>query len=193
MIRNIMRKYLSFLFLSFCLLPAAAQIRFSDHIEVTMAGDTLEFTRFADKTVLVYTAALWHDKASEYAELLRLQEIYREDGLVVMELYSSEMSDINYLERTPFYLYNRGEYPPCPFTFPLFTDYEHSPFFRFLTHHTSSENFVTKKEEKWFSPQILQQPLYKWLINRRGEVVKCFDPTIPMTEVTVALKEALEG
>lgn len=188
-----MRKLFLFFFFTLVSFSSLAQEHFSEHSEITMAGDTLEFTRFSNKTILVYTAALWHDNALQYADLLRLQDTYRDFGFVLMEFYSADMSNIDFLERTPFYLYNRGEYPPCSFTFPLLVAHNHCPFFRFLIQNTTSEIFVTKNEDKRFAPSSLQQPLHKWIINREGRVVRCFDPTVPMTEVVEELKEVLSN
>lgn len=158
-----------------------------------MAGDTLEFTRFAGKPILVYTAALWNEGAMQYNEILSLKEVYGGFGLELMELYSADMSNLECVEREPFYLYNRSEYPPCGFTFPLFVHNELCPFFHFLSQRTTPENFVTAEKGGHFGPGTLSKPLHKWIINRQGQVVKCFDPSVPMTDVIAALKEVLVG
>lgn len=173
-------------------LPTMAQQVFTENVETTMAGDTLEFVRFADKPILVYTAALWHEGAMQYSEILDLQQHYGSLGFVLMELYSADMSNIDYVERQPFYMYNRAEYPPCTFTFPLFVHNDICPFFRFLSLNTTVDNFVTTEKGESYSQSNLVLPLHKWIINRRGEVVKCFDPSVPMLDVIVALKEVLD-
>lgn len=185
----IMRQLLFSFLLLLGMLPAVAQQRFFEQTEVTMTGDTLEFVRFSDKVALVYTAALWQNNAQQYAELLEAQETYADFGLVVMELYSAEMSDLDYYEHEPAFLFNRSEYPPCRFTFPLFVDYNPCPLFRFLVDNTRPENYVLPSETA--GPLAPTKPLHKWIVNRQGEVVKCFHPEVPMTDVIAALKEVL--
>lgn len=177
------------LLIAFCTLPLLAQEKFYEHTAVTRQNDTLEFTRFSDKVTLVFTAASIHDGAMQYADLLLVQETYKDYGLVVMELFAEETSDYSISDPTPADRYRRDYYGNFDFSFPLIVNNAYSPLMTYLISKTTPENYVSATDEKTFNLSFLSKPLYKWIINRRGEVVKCFEPAVPTTEVMAALKE----
>ena len=155
-------------------------------------GEEVDFKQFRGKVLLIANTASKCGFTPQYADLEKVYEKYKDDGLVILGFPSNQFNEQepgNSEEIKKFCLINYGV------TFPLFEKIEvrgenANPIFKYLTeqapykgmdhnHHIGSIllKMFTKTQPDYYKDNQIKWNFTKFLVDRKGNVMYRFEPT----------------
>lgn len=193
---------------TFALLCAAlvtfAQQEIYDFVVKNEQGKEVALNEYKGKVLLIVNTATLCGFTPQYEALEKLYTQYREKGLVVLDFPCNQFG-----EQAPGSMLEIKNFCTEKYhtTFPLFEKIEvngknESPLYTYLKSKKGFEGFTGERAQRMASmlkkqdPDYASKPDIKWnftkfLVNRKGEVIKRFEPTADMAEVENAIKNIL--
>lgn len=172
----------------------------------TITGKTIEMSIYRGKVLLIVNTASRCSYSRQFAELQKLYESYRGQGLEILGFPCNQFNEKEPGNNSEIQEYCTGNFG---MTFPLFEKVEvrgqnAHPLFQFLTNQASFQGFDTQTlngkgmegflQEKY--PDIYAGHGIKWnftkfLINRDGQVHHRYETTTEPFEIQPAIEALL--
>ena len=141
-------------------------------------GDSVSLAQYRDKVLLVVNTATQCGYTPQYTDLQKLYDTYQDQGFVILDFPCNQFGSQAPGSYEEIHDYCTGAYH---ISFPQFAKID-------VNGVNASPLYVWLKSKK---PGAIKWNFTKFLINRKGEVVKRFEPATSMTIVENAIKEEL--
>ncbi|MBP5770381.1 MAG: glutathione peroxidase [Bacteroidaceae bacterium] len=169
-------------------------------------GKEMSMKDFKGKVLLIVNTATYCGFTPQYKELQKLYDTYKDKGLEILDFPCNQFG-----EQAPGSIVEIRDFCTSNFhtTFPLFDKVDVNgdkaePLFVFLKEQQPFKGFDKKDQTGKFMDQMLRKkdaeydknPDIKWnftkfLVDRKGKVIRRFEPTESMMNITRAIKSLL--
>ena len=141
-------------------------------------GDSVSLGLYRDKVLLVVNTATQCGYTPQYADLQRIYELYQDSGFVILDFPCNQFGDQAPGSYDDIHNFCTSRYG---ITFPQFAKID-------VNGSNASPLYVWLKSKK---PGDIQWNFTKFLIDRKGEVKRRFEPGDAMSMVEKAVKNTL--
>ena len=170
----------------------------------TRKGADLELTDFASKVVMVVKTATGGGFTPQYKELQEIYDAFKDKGFEILDFPCNQFADQAPGTDEEIHTFCTGRFG---ITFPQYAKIDVNgenaiPLYQWLTSNTKFEGFngpaalvlngVVKKMDKDYKNNgNIKWNFTKFLIDREGNIVARFEPTMSMDKVRAAVEAAL--
>ena len=168
-------------------------------------GSEISMEDYKGKVLLIVNTATGCGFTSQYDELQDLYELHQKDGLEILDFPCNQFAEQAPGSDEEIHDFCTGRYG---ITFPQFSKIDvlgdnADLLFKYLSENTTFEGFeagpltpVLEGAVKSIDPDYKNNSNIKWnftkfLIDRSGEIVARFEPTVAMTDVKTKVEEVL--
>ena len=201
-----MKKLFSLLFLALMTLPIMAQKNVYKFSVKDGNEHTVKLKDYKGKVLLIVNTATKCGFTPQYEALQKLYETYKNQGLVILDFPCNQFGAQAPGSFRDIHTFCTGNYGT---TFPQFAKINvngrnESPLYTYLKAQQPFKGFNMNNnigkflDEKFRAenPDYAKDPSIKWnftkfLVNRNGEVVARFEPTVDLKEVQKAVEAEL--
>ena len=201
-----MKKLFSLLFLALMALPIMAQKNVYKFSVKDGNEHTVKLKDYKGKVLLIVNTAAKCGFTPQYETLQKLYETYKNQGLVILDFPCNQFGAQAPGSFRDIHTFCTGNYGT---TFPQFAKINvngrnESPLYTYLKAQQPFKGFDMNNnigkflDEKFRAenPDYAKDPSIKWnftkfLVNRNGEVVARFEPTVDLKEVQKAVEAVL--
>ncbi|MBR5353493.1 MAG: glutathione peroxidase [Bacteroidales bacterium] len=141
-------------------------------------GDSVALSQYRGKVLLVVNTATQCGYTPQYTDLQRIYETYKDSGFVILDFPCNQFGSQAPGSYDDIHNYCTDRYG---ITFPQFAKID-------VNGANASPLYVWLKSKK---PGDIKWNFTKFLINRKGEVTRRFEPANPMSSVESAIVKAL--
>ena len=141
-------------------------------------GDSVSLALYSGKVLLVVNTATQCGYTPQYADLQRIYELYQDSGFVILDFPCNQFGGQAPGSYDDIHNFCTSRYG---ITFPQFAKID-------VNGTNASPLYVWLKSKQ---PGDIQWNFTKFLINRKGEVTRRFEPGNPMSSVESAIRRAL--
>lgn len=141
-------------------------------------GDSVSLSEYRDMVLLVVNTATQCGYTPQYADLQRIYETYQDSGFVILDFPCNQFGGQAPGSYDDIHNFCTSRYG---ITFPQFAKID-------VNGANAAPLYVWLKSKK---PGEIQWNFTKFLINRKGEVIRRFEPNNMMSSVENAVKKAL--
>ena len=142
------------------------------------AGDSVSLAQYRDKVLLVVNTATQCGYTPQYTDLQRIYELYQDSGFVILDFPCNQFGGQAPGDYDDIHDFCTGRYG---ITVPQCAKID-------VNGPNASPLYVWLKSKK---PGNIQWNFTKFLINRKGEVIRRYEPGNPMSSVESAVRNAL--
>ncbi|MBQ7761169.1 MAG: glutathione peroxidase [Clostridia bacterium] len=170
----------------------------------TQDGKEISLSDYKGKVLLIVNTATGCGFTPQYDELQDIYDEYKDKGLEILDFPCNQFGDQAPGSDEEIHSFCTGRYG---ITFPQFSKIDVNgdnaiPLYKWLTENTKFDGFngpmalilngVVKKQDKDFKKNgNIKWNFTKFLINKDGEIVARFEPTLPMKKVKEKIRELL--
>ena len=141
-------------------------------------GDSVSLAKYRDMVLLVVNTATQCGYTPQYTDLQRIYETYKDSGFVILDFPCNQFGGQAPGTYDDIHNYCTSRYG---ITFPQFAKID-------VNGANAAPLYVWLKEKK---PGNIQWNFTKFIINRKGEVTRRFEPGNAMSSVESAVKKEL--
>lgn len=170
-------------------------------------GNTVEMKEYKGKVLLIVNTATLCGFTPQYEALEDLYNKYKDKGFVVLDFPCNQFGDQAPGSYEEIHSFCTGKYD---ITFPQFEKIDvngenQSPLFAYLKKKKTFEGFdqtnpvgkkmhqkLLKMDADYAKKSDIKWNFTKFLVSRKGKVVKRFEPTASLEDVEAAVKKELE-
>ena len=168
-------------------------------------GSEVSLADYNGKVLLIVNTATGCGFTPQYEELQEIYDAHRKDGLEILDFPCNQFGGQAPGDDEEIHSFCTGRYG---ITFPQFSKIDvlgenADPLFKYLSENTTFEGFgkspmtlilngvVKKMDKNYKNNGNVKWNFTKFLINREGEIVARFEPTVSMKDVKAKIEEVL--
>ena len=170
-------------------------------------GKDVALSAYKGKVLLVVNTATGCGFTPQYNELQRMYEAHKDNGFEILDFPCNQFREQAPGSDEEIHSFCTLRYA---ITFPQFSKIEVNganaiPLYKWLTNNTSFDGFdkmhplgilmtqmLKKQDPEFRNSGSIKWNFTKFLISRKGEILKRFEPTASLKKVTAAVEEALK-
>ena len=170
----------------------------------TRKGEEVPLANYKGKALLIVNTATGCGFTPQYKELQEIYDAHKDDGLEILDFPCNQFADQAPGTDEEIHTFCTGRFG---ITFPQFAKCDVNgenaiPLYKYLTENTSFDGFsgpaglmlsgVVKKMDKDYKNNgNIKWNFTKFLIDREGNIIARFEPTMSMDKVRAAVEAAL--